>query len=490
MKTKFKQLTFLLLSFCFYKSQQIGIGTTSPDICAILDVSAADKGLLIPRVALLDENDISTIKDPKPGLMIINTGDHPTLVENAIYKFSGTKWNKIITNDSPLNGDITGSVSNNRVSGLGGRMFSLNTLTSGDYLKYNGTNWINSPTTVFITTTDRNTISANVNGVSSPAEKIISAFDMTWTRSTGFTSSINGLSVKINPISSTTISNILGYNSAGNLVYVNPSSLGSINFATGTSGNDINITGSPVALGGTVTINIPDASAMARGLMSRNTQMFSGDKTFIGRTTFSNFTTTITSGTAGNSGLVLTNLPSTSTPSSNPNNVALSVDTSGRVILSALPSASVFDAYGSANQNLPLDTTTSTVASLTQRSTSSSSYTLTSNQVQFNQAGTYLITFSFGLKSGNTLSTTSISTKASLFLNGTEVPSSEIYTNLYTDLTNTTFQNSNRTVVINANSGDKVDLRFIRANNNGVTLSLGTVTTIASATGITIQKIN
>ncbi|MFM2414525.1 MAG: hypothetical protein RI911_218 [Candidatus Parcubacteria bacterium] len=41
-----------------------------------------------------------------------------------------------------------------------------------------------------------------------------------------------------------------------------------ISFATGTTGTDVNISGSPVALGGTLTFNIPSASAAARGLLT------------------------------------------------------------------------------------------------------------------------------------------------------------------------------------------------------------------------------
>lgn len=57
-------------------------------------------------------------------------------------------------------------------------------------------------------------------------------------------------------------------------------SLGSITVNTGTSGTDFNISGSPVSLGGTVTLNIPDASLTARGLVTTGTQSFEGRKTF------------------------------------------------------------------------------------------------------------------------------------------------------------------------------------------------------------------
>ena len=44
--------------------------------------------------------------------------------------------------------------------------------------------------------------------------------------------------------------------------------ISAITVNTGTTGTDINISGSPVSPGGTLTINIPDASATARGLLT------------------------------------------------------------------------------------------------------------------------------------------------------------------------------------------------------------------------------
>jgi hypothetical protein len=41
-----------------------------------------------------------------------------------------------------------------------------------------------------------------------------------------------------------------------------------ISLATGTTGTDVNVSGSPVALGGTVTLNLPSAAASARGLLT------------------------------------------------------------------------------------------------------------------------------------------------------------------------------------------------------------------------------
>ncbi len=74
---------------------------------------------------------------------------------------------------------------------------------------------------------------------------------------------------KGNALSLTLLSNgnLLQYNGT-NWVNVAPSALGTISLATGTSGTDVNVSGSPASLGGTLTLNIPSASSTARGLLT------------------------------------------------------------------------------------------------------------------------------------------------------------------------------------------------------------------------------
>ena len=54
----------------------------------------------------------------------------------------------------------------------------------------------------------------------------------------------------------------------------------SVGLATGTAGTDVNVSGSPITGAGTITINIPDASASNRGLITTGTQTIAGAKTF------------------------------------------------------------------------------------------------------------------------------------------------------------------------------------------------------------------
>ncbi|HMR90122.1 MAG TPA: hypothetical protein PKD51_18300 [Saprospiraceae bacterium] len=66
-------------------SAQVGIGTASPDVSAALDVTATDKGLLIPRVSLA-----SAIPSPAAGLMV-----HQTTAPAGFYYYNGTAWTMI-----------------------------------------------------------------------------------------------------------------------------------------------------------------------------------------------------------------------------------------------------------------------------------------------------------------------------------------------------------------------------------------------------------
>ncbi len=86
---------------------QVGIGTTSPNSSAQLDVSSSSKGFLPPRIALSNVSDNSTISNPATGLLIYNTATAGTAPSNVIpgyYYWNGTKWALI----SSSFGNVTG----------------------------------------------------------------------------------------------------------------------------------------------------------------------------------------------------------------------------------------------------------------------------------------------------------------------------------------------------------------------------------------------
>lgn len=73
---------------------QVGVGTTSPDASSILDISASDKGVLVPRVSLVDVSNLTTpISTPAVGLLVWNTNAVVTGGDGiGFYFFNGTQW--------------------------------------------------------------------------------------------------------------------------------------------------------------------------------------------------------------------------------------------------------------------------------------------------------------------------------------------------------------------------------------------------------------
>ncbi|WP_346983525.1 hypothetical protein [Chryseobacterium sp. POE27] len=70
---------------------QIGIGTSSPDASAALEVASTNKGMLIPRVTLTGSTDQTTIPSPATGLMVYNTGSSALTYKGFIF-WNGTEW--------------------------------------------------------------------------------------------------------------------------------------------------------------------------------------------------------------------------------------------------------------------------------------------------------------------------------------------------------------------------------------------------------------
>ena len=67
---------------------QVGIGTTSPNTSSMLDITSTNSGLLIPRIALLNASDLTTITAPITSLLVYNSGFSP----NGFYYWNGSLW--------------------------------------------------------------------------------------------------------------------------------------------------------------------------------------------------------------------------------------------------------------------------------------------------------------------------------------------------------------------------------------------------------------
>jgi hypothetical protein len=103
MKNLYLRLALLTVSQIYYS--QVGIGTTTPNPSAVLDLDATSlpaqnkKGVLLPRLALLINTDTTTIPNPAAGLLVYNTANNGSgtnsVVANTFYYWNGTNWTNL-----------------------------------------------------------------------------------------------------------------------------------------------------------------------------------------------------------------------------------------------------------------------------------------------------------------------------------------------------------------------------------------------------------
>ncbi|MDD4148623.1 MAG: hypothetical protein PHE33_01200 [Bacteroidales bacterium] len=91
--TKKILITGIAMIFAFgalLAQDNVGIGTTSPHSSALLDMTAIDKGLLIPRVQLIAvTNGITPVNGPATGLLVFNASG---ALDAGFYYWNGTEW--------------------------------------------------------------------------------------------------------------------------------------------------------------------------------------------------------------------------------------------------------------------------------------------------------------------------------------------------------------------------------------------------------------
>jgi trimeric autotransporter adhesin len=99
MKTK------LLFALCLISagtfSQNVGIGTTTPDASALLEINASNKGILVPRLNLLSPTDIVTVPSPATGLLVISLNNNTAQMPDGagFYVWTG-RWTKLLLNEN------------------------------------------------------------------------------------------------------------------------------------------------------------------------------------------------------------------------------------------------------------------------------------------------------------------------------------------------------------------------------------------------------
>jgi hypothetical protein len=90
-----KVLFFLLVAVTAQlvnaQNNNVGIGTTSPNASAMLEINSSNKGLLLPRVA-----DTSSIASPAKGLVIYSNNN------NKLWFYNGSRWQQSISNSGGM----------------------------------------------------------------------------------------------------------------------------------------------------------------------------------------------------------------------------------------------------------------------------------------------------------------------------------------------------------------------------------------------------
>jgi hypothetical protein len=117
---------FFIIGFIisFGGFSQTGIGTTTPNASAKLDVTATDKGFLPPRVALTATNVFAPItgtSSAAAGLLIYNTATDGTAPNNVVpgyYFWNGLSWVQIASGliiDNKTGGFNLSATDNNKL---------------------------------------------------------------------------------------------------------------------------------------------------------------------------------------------------------------------------------------------------------------------------------------------------------------------------------------------------------------------------------------
>ena len=110
---------------------QVGIGTSSPDASAQLDITSTSKGLLMPRVTSLQR---SAIASPATGLLVFQTDG-----SSGFYYYSGSAWVNLSAIALPVSVTNGGTGASTASAGLN-NLLPSQTGNSGYSLTTDGTN--------------------------------------------------------------------------------------------------------------------------------------------------------------------------------------------------------------------------------------------------------------------------------------------------------------------------------------------------------------
>jgi hypothetical protein len=175
----------LFVNLAIHAQNNVGIGTTSPDASAKLDVSSTTQGMLIPRMT---ETQRLLIATPATGLMVYQTNANV-----GFYFYNGTAWTSLTTTADNLgnhtatqnlamgNNSITAAnnITATGTATLGGNAYPTTTGTNEQILTTNGAGVLSwntlSPNKIELDVTK--TLSQTINVGSNVANGTSIAFD-------------------------------------------------------------------------------------------------------------------------------------------------------------------------------------------------------------------------------------------------------------------------------------------------------------------------
>ena len=210
---------FLTVSLTSFAQQNVGIGTNTPDASAQLEVASANKGFLLPRIALTGTADVTTIAAPATGLLIYNTataGTAPSNVFPGFYYYNSNAWERI--NNSTTGGlptvtttsisSITAdkATSGGEVTGDGGALITARGICMATTI-----NPTLSNTVLTASSTGPGGFTSNINGLTPSTNYFVRAF-ATNVNGTAFGANYRFITLvgSVPVVETSTISNITG----------------------------------------------------------------------------------------------------------------------------------------------------------------------------------------------------------------------------------------------------------------------------------------
>ena len=103
-KLQFKKVfvVFMLLGVSILSHAQVGIGTLNPDNSAQLDITSLNKGLLVPRLPLVQTTNQSPVAGNVANSLLVYNTATVNDVTPGFYYWQGTKWVRIVLQSDPV----------------------------------------------------------------------------------------------------------------------------------------------------------------------------------------------------------------------------------------------------------------------------------------------------------------------------------------------------------------------------------------------------